>query len=297
MTVWHDYEVASELEADVLRRALPLTPTTSDGTNWAVIDLAANQVNIGVGVGGVLGPTPAGCLELLAMRPLLVGAAWKVLDLLVEAALDAAGFPPDQGVRWSISGKVGHAKARAACPPQFGPSVWAPLMALYVETTDLRHSLVHRRAQTDSTGSLVGVDANGSPLRPLTRSEQDAFARVALQAREMAIAPTGDPRVESELVRHLSQLGGVHQAWLPSVATGDGVCVIRVIVDPLAGRPDHYPVDLDFVRQRQPFQAARWIDLTIEPRDRPGVVLAARLEDSPTGAHVIDMTSPPAWLS
>jgi hypothetical protein len=35
-------------------------------------------------------------IERLALRPLLVGAAWKVLDLLLEEELNQAGVPPDQ---------------------------------------------------------------------------------------------------------------------------------------------------------------------------------------------------------
>ena len=87
----------------MLRRALPLAETVSTGNAHATVDLAANRVAIGVFLSETAGATPASCVDLLGIRPLLTGAAWKVLDLLLEAALDLAGQTPDQNRGWSIA--------------------------------------------------------------------------------------------------------------------------------------------------------------------------------------------------
>ena len=82
---WTDFDADTSLERDMLRRALPLAETISTGNAHATVDLAANRVAIGVSLSETAGATPASCVDLLRIRPLLTGAAWKVLDLLLEA--------------------------------------------------------------------------------------------------------------------------------------------------------------------------------------------------------------------
>lgn len=99
-----------------------------------------------------------------------------MLDLLLEAALDEAGQPPDLRRGWSIKAKIAHARARTGRPAFVKADLWDALMDSYVATEPIRHSLVHRRVHTDSSNALVGVDDSRKPLRPLTWQEQDAFA-------------------------------------------------------------------------------------------------------------------------
>lgn len=206
---WTDFALDSALERDLLQRALPLVPTASDGSSRATIDLAANTADIAISVSDTLGPTPIGCIELLRIRPLLVGAAWKVLDLLLETALSEAGMQGDTPRGWSIKRKVAHAKGTDGRPCNVSVHAWTALMRTYVETAELRHSLVHRRAHTDAGNALVGIDDGGARLRPLTASGQEAFARSVLRAAQVVIATSPDDRTEADLVRQLSALTGV----------------------------------------------------------------------------------------
>lgn len=85
---WATFDVNTALERDLLLRSLPLIPTQSDGSSSATIDFAADTANVAISVVDTVGATPSECVDLLAIRPLLVGAAWKILDLLFETALE-----------------------------------------------------------------------------------------------------------------------------------------------------------------------------------------------------------------
>lgn len=95
------------------------------------------------------------------IRPLLFGAAWKVLDLLCELTLGQAGVAR-QGGRYLVSFKVEKAAngTLASISPFDGrPDLWARIMGTYGATEELRHSLVHRRLIIDpATGEISGVD-------------------------------------------------------------------------------------------------------------------------------------------
>jgi hypothetical protein len=291
-----DFDTSTALERDVLRRALPAVP--SSGQSYARATLEPGQpAEVAIGVIDTIGATPESCVERLALRPLLVGAAWKVLDLLLEAALDQAGVPPDQGRGYSIGFKQRQAQAAAARPTQFAASVWGSLMAVYDATVEIRHSMVHRRVHTDANGSLVGVDRIGQSLRPMLPSEQEAFARVVLVAADQALAPATDARSTSRLVRHLADLAALYGQSTTAAGAPDVVPELTVIIDPNPADPQRYLLDMADVRVRNPFSAAGgYADLIIKPRDRPGQELCGRLEEAPPDLVAIDPDAPPPWL-
>ncbi len=229
---WSDFDAASALERDVLQRALPLVPTASDGSARVVIDVAADRADVAIGVTDVLGATPSSCIELLAIRPLLVGAAWKTLDLLLEEALLQGGFTPSSNRGWTIDSKAKRARAGDAKPTAIGMQAWRALMRTFAWTVDIRHSLVHRRAHTTPSGELVAVDRAGNAVGSLTVEEQEALARAALRAAELVIGATVDNRVEADLVRQLGVLSRLHAEKLPTVSLPDSLPEVVVILDP-----------------------------------------------------------------
>lgn len=236
---WTDFDAASGLERDVLRRTLPALPSSGQSYARATLDPEQPGRQIAIGITDTLGATPEGCVERLKLRPLLTGTAWKVLDQLLEEALDQAGVSPDRGRGYSIKFKQKQARAANARPTQFATSVWAPLMGAYNATVEIRHSLVHRRVHTDPTGALVGVD---------------------------------DARSEARLLRYLTDLASLHGHPVTSAtAIPDVVPELTVIVDPDPASPGRYLLDLPDVRARNPFSAAGdCADLIVAPRDRPG---------------------------
>jgi hypothetical protein len=88
-------------------------------------------------------------------------------------------------------------------PAALSQPIWRALTTTYVETADLRHSLVHRTVYTDPSGALIGVDRARNPLRPLSVEEQEAFGRVALRAVQVVTAQHADPRIEADLIGQL----------------------------------------------------------------------------------------------
>lgn len=244
-----------------------------------------------------LGLTPEGCVDRLALRPLLVGAAWKVLDLLYEEALHQRGITPDRGRQYSIAGKQLRARRGTARPEYFSRAAWDGLTALYANTTELRHSLVHRTVRTDAEQALVGVDRKGRQLRPLTVSEQEAFGKSALIASSMT-GGSGDARDEMGLLSHLGVLVAVHRRQLGVAPTIPRVVPeITVRVGPCVADGSLYKLDIPAIRAWLPFPDARdSVDMIVTPRDRPGQELHGRLEDGPDGVFLLHPDDPPSWL-
>ena len=300
MTSWQDFDTKSVLERDVLLRALPLVATQSTGDARAIIDMAGGpgQTIVGIGTAGNLGATPEACIDLLQLRPLLFGTAWKVLDLLLEAALAAAGETSGRADgSWPIATKQQKAAVFTERPPAISATSWRALMTMYGKTVELRHSLVHRAVYTDPAGALVGHNRQGAQLSPVTPEEQEAFGRAVLRATELVLAATPDTRVEADLVRHLGKLRGHHQVGLPTVPASDRLPELTAIVDGDPALPYLYTLDVPALRARSPWPDAACADLIVRLRDRPGQDLRGRLEHAPDEVVSIDPAAPPGWLS
>ncbi|WP_157117492.1 hypothetical protein [Nocardia vaccinii] len=120
-------------------------------------------------------------VDLRVVRAMIFGAAWKVLDLLVELSLNQG---PGARNRYRIEFKTQQATGGNVSPlTPFGTmaDVWDRVMASYVATTAMRHSLVHRRLEVDqTTGTMTATsDPNDPPVLPMTADEQVTFCRVA----------------------------------------------------------------------------------------------------------------------
>jgi hypothetical protein len=300
---WQDFDEETALERDTLQRSLPLVPVASDGDADAVIDMATGHANVGLHVRETLGATPDSRVELLGIRPLLVSAAWKVIDLLLEEAYEDAGLHPDAGRRWSIDRKAELARAATARPAAIDARPWEALTRTYVDTVEVRHSLVHRRAHLDGRKALVGVRSDGTLLRPLVAAEQEAFGRAALRAAELVIGTSRPARVQADLVRQLGYLTARHGVRLPAVALRDAMPGITVIVYPQsstettdAAEAVGYAIDLR--RVREVFAEVQYADLTVRIFDQPNSDLHGNLEDAPTDDIIIfDPERPPGWLT
>lgn len=284
----------------MLSRALPLASIAGRGQGTITIDLAAGKTAIHLSSHGAVGPTPAKCVEILQIRPLLVGAAWKVLDLLLEAALNMAGETPTKPNWWRIDEKNTHAKARSrrVRPAPIPVRAWESLLGTYSATIELRHSLTHRTASLDSANALIGVDKNRNPLRPFTPDEQEALGRSALRAAELVCMPQPDGRVRADLTRQLSRLHNVHSTILPAVRLSDSLPTVAVLVDPTQGRSGQYalPIPMIRARARVPLPGVKFADLIVRFRDMPGFELRGRLEEAPHELVLLDPLQPPGWL-
>jgi hypothetical protein len=238
-----------------------------------------------------LGMTMADAVDRLGIRPLCFGAAWKVLDLLVESAFSQAGHQP-RGRRWLISDKVSLARTGtgSAQPLSSDADVWERLGMAYANTEQVRHSLVHRRASVGSDGAITGVDERNRSLRPLTAEEQEDFCRASLLAAGVVTSGKFDPRVRNRLVWHLDRLASVTN--LLTVGAYDpaaSVPRIEVEVDPEG-------IDLSMLkgRLRDRFPNSPEIDLILvfSGTEQRAIVY---LEDAPDGVVQLDPESLPDW--
>ena len=291
-------------ERYILDRATPLLPSPQ-GTS--VIELGeANSVGVSVGVQpatvrvGVSDSTGSTGDQLNTddIRPLLFGAAWKVLDQLCEFALEDAHVPHNAGWRYTNDFKVRQAANVRPLPPfDRRPDVWSTIMLIYASTKDLRNSLVHRRLTMDpATGAISGVAAPGQPTpTPITVDEQSAFCQVAAGAAEAVINRTLPTRRANQLTWALDQLTSHHRQPSFGASPVQGV-IPRVVVKASPGSSNDLTLDLTYIdnRARAAVQGVSHYDIEIRLPD--GRVLAGPLEDAPTGQVTFPLANPPAWL-
>jgi hypothetical protein len=149
-----DFEEGTAFELYVLERVRPAI----EQHGGSPIDLRDSKSIAAVGVffsESVSGAAVDALKDELA--PLMFGAAWKILDLLLEFALNRAGLAPARN-RWSIAEKQKHALSghgdrdvlRCSQP------VWDTILRVYANTVEHRHCLVHRTAKVDA-----GTGTNG----------------------------------------------------------------------------------------------------------------------------------------
>ena len=279
---------------------LPLIPTVSSGTRITV-DQKSGQITI-VAIGeGRNKFEPEQCVAALGLRPLFFSIAWKVLDFEVESALAADFVSPDKKSGWSIDFKRKEAKTLKR-PTEIGEDAWRAVMTTYERTSELRHSLVHRRTGVrEQDGFLVGQDANGGRLRPMFVVEQEAFGRVAQLSASLIIKDRTRWHVERDLLYQLHLLSSLHKHSLAETTERDEPIEVAVILDPDPDKPGiyqlHLATDLVALKATQPDKKAWEDNLILLARQRPEIQLEGCLEDAPDGPTYLDFDNPPSWLT
>lgn len=241
----------------------------------------------------------AGSIDRLKdkLAPLLFGAAWKVIDLLLEFALNRDSLAP--ACRdWAIAEKKKHALDGSGDATVLGCSrtVWETLLQIYAATVEHRHCLVHRTAVVDATsGVLGGVDRNNHRLKPLTRDEQIAFAKVASLTGRAAGKGGIDRRSEDHLKYHLDQLA--NHSIMPAFGVGGASAPVDILLS-LISENGAFVLDMTDVleRARKTFANVTHFDLLIDVPDGSGRSLFAKAENCPQGKSTIDLKTLPKWL-
>ena len=239
-------------------------------------------------------------LSLDDIGPLLFGAAWKVLDLLVELMLEQAGVSHDQRSRYSINFKAREAEggaSSAVSPFASRLDLWSRVLKIYAGTRDLRHSLVHRRLKVDpATGDMHGEPSPSGPApTPLTAREQMAFCQVAVAVAEAVIHDELQTRQANQLSWALDQLAAHHGEGSLGASPASGVVPV-VIVRPQIGPSNELTLNMTAIAEcaQAAVQDVSYYDLKIYLPDQR--VLAGHLEDAPTGSVTFPVDHPPPWL-
>lgn len=162
ITTLQDYVEASAFERTVLSTVYPfVNPAAARGG----YDLRTNAARIvlsdDVGSGGRD--------DLLReLRPLLFGAAWKVLDLLVEYVLNQVDPRP----KWQIDDKKARVAGVTLPPLSADAAIWSRISATYTNTIEQRHCLVHRSFVMTPAGAMTQmVDLRGNTVQDFSVAE------------------------------------------------------------------------------------------------------------------------------
>lgn len=213
-----DFGEATAFERYVIAASIP---AHDSGLNAASVDLrrTPGEINVEAGVKIAVGLSEnlsAGAVTTAVgrMRPLIFGAAFKIVDLALELALETSGLVPSNQRRWRIDEKVAQAGTTAGdLDPLTNnfPELWARICALYVAWEEVRHSLVHRTARVDpATGELVGQDSSGNQLQAVSAQDQEQFARIASEVSEAVVTGALSPRSVKRLAWRLNQVKAHH---------------------------------------------------------------------------------------
>lgn len=222
------------------------------------------------------------------LRPLAFGAAWKILDLLIEFALWNEGHRGGRYGRMTIETKASCAEAGAGRCSHLSDDrpLWSTLLAGYAATKETRHSLTHRLAEVDAmTGTLTGRDVKGRALLPLTAEQQEAFCRAVQRAAEAVLTGNLSVRDRSDLAWQLDQLHRHHGRPLL-----DGIQTVPHPVA-IARKPTQAgPFELDVPEVMEEVKG-NWpnldqCDVSIELED--GRFIIAEIENLPHSVMMID---------
>lgn len=237
--------------------------------------------------------------QTLDLLPLLFGAAWKVLDLAMELALNFALPQAHHGKVWRIQEKVDQARLGAGQHTvlTIDSAVWRGVCAAYAATFEHRHCLVHRTADFGGAPlQLTGQDKNGTSLQPITLAELQAFIAVAQLVARGIRAGGLENRAANHLRYELDQL----QAHTSQTAFG-GIKASRPVLVKMALRllaDGTFEADFSLARERATrAMPSSVFDLLIEAPGQPLRTLYARLEEVPQQKVTVNLTALPGYLT
>ena len=288
-----DFENATAFELYILERICQ--PRTVGGGSELDLRSQPSQANIHTVMEE--GASGKGVSKLKSeLTPLIFGAAWKAIDLLLEFALNKANL--SSGKEWRINEKEKHAQAANGDMTVLGCTqpVWKALMSLYASTVEHRHCLVHRTANVDyKLGTLSGMSKKNQPLLPLTFEQMEAFAKIGVIVIRATTQGHIESRSEDQLKYFLDRLTA--HTKKPSFGVVGSNVPVTIRLD-LQENGDHFLLDMTKVIQqaRQIYSDTRYFDLKIGIPDGSGRLLFARAEDCPTAVQAIYLNAIPSWL-
>jgi hypothetical protein len=239
----------------------------------------------------------------LKFVPLIFGAAWKILDLVVEDSLGP--LPPSRRGRpqqWRIVDKAAAVLAQNGAIKARKPFTrrnpeWMAAMRMYANTLELRHAITHRDAGREANGNLdISVtDVQGVRRRyTLSLDEQLAFCRATRRLIRAILAKRIDQRDRDDLAYHLAQ---VRQHSQLQVAGRDLSRVREVIVNLEQTSPGVVRLDVPALQATMRYQPGPWVFDLVAYLPGNLTPLVGPLETAPAREYEFAVASPPRWLS
>lgn len=192
------------------------------------LDLRSQPYEIGLSAEDDIGE-PLRQELIQSLRPLLFGAAWKVIDLMIELGLNRSTGASANKV-WPIASKQQEAKnGRGDCPPLSSElDIWRRLANSYAATVEARHCLIHRDFQFSTDGDMTSiVDRNGATQPNVTLLEQEAFCRLSRLTADAVISGQLTARNKAAIVWYLDRLTNHH--GMPVLGTGTRPRPVEVV--------------------------------------------------------------------
>ncbi len=230
-----------------------------------------------------------------SLRPLGFGAAYKVLDLLVEHVLRANGE-----YRRRFEEKIDALAVRPAqlpIPLASVPEIWDRLAKLYERFNDPRHAVTHRRAWATVGGDLEIFDNDRQLTDTVSSAEIQSFAAAVHASAELVIEQSNDQDRLNIVAWHVNQLASRHA--LPELkATDPSIGRRRLDMDLINLENGRLQIDLALAKETVEGQTPSPWDIRLYAGER---VFVGRWDDVPDreqGRPIdFDSDSPPAWLS
>lgn len=228
-----------------------------------------------------------------ALQPPGFGAAYKVLDLLVEHVLRANGASPGRIRRFDQKGAL-LAKGMPSnlpIPLDRRHDLWDGVAALYPALKGARHGVTHRKAQVRSTGDLQIFDDQRRLTDTVTHGELAAFAAAIHSLAELVIEESQDQRRINIVAWYLNALASRHGQTPASEAS-----------DPMAGRgllradlgEANEGLTFDVAAARTAIEGQKHGLWDLELLWSGGSIFVGRWEDVPdTNSFAFDPGSPP----
>jgi hypothetical protein len=275
--------------------------TVRGGETEARDDIRGAHKHFTRGLSASLG---AGAVEA-AIKPfsgLVLGAAYKVLDLTVEVVMVLNGVSRSGG-RWTLAEKQAlvrrkEAPSRFPIPLDSTPELWPRLAALYDRLLEPRHALVHRRVDVDGEGNLRPYNKSGRPLPPVSAAQVESFALAMGQLRESVVERDSGVRRINSLVWHLDALDELHGLGKVGAEQPQNVRTVEDNLEP-AGE-DRWRINVQRITDHLVSQGGpRFADLVLQGRREGGdVFYGARYEELPDTQNPIEFADSdlPPWL-
>jgi hypothetical protein len=253
---------------------------------------------------GIYDSSSAGTVESFAarFRPLAFGAAYKIVDFVVEMTMRLNGEPCPRG-RWMFAAKRAFTgrgvPARLPAPlDAAATSHWLRITQLYATFNEYRHAVVHRRTHLEPNGELTGVDQTGAALPPITVTEQDAFSRYATALSEALIEATVNQRRLNAMAWYLDARDSHHGCGVLG-ATEPGTVIVKVIDDLQPSSSDHWNLDGARLHAHLRGQGLHPTDADAELHaadEGHDVIYGAHVEEVPDATVDVDPAALPSWL-
>lgn len=225
------------------------------------------------------------------LRPLLTGAAWKILDQTIEHQMGHRPGAPNL----SVKSKVRSAASHSVSSPLSNDlrTLWHGILDAYNEYSEVRHGLIHRTGSTGVAGSFITTLDDGVTPVSISVVEQQALCRLARRLVDYTTRAGTDYDHYADMGHQLLLLTRVqNRAWPARDRT-----MRTEYVDSFA-LSGKYTINIDYIKGRVSgsLYTTTCIDLVIEVDRSANSFLAGPLELA-RDRETIDVSNPPPWLT